>query len=143
MISTRKILRNVAVLSLVAVMTASLMGCVLAIPAAISYFKGPNTIVAAAEVDVPADEVYKTVLREAERTGPDIKIVKRNDPERLIDITDGVQTATVKVSEEGRKETEIIVVATAVEREKDKELSLRVINHLCAATGETCEIRGK
>ena len=127
--------------SLIGLMMIGLMGCVVAIPYAISYFSTPSEYIATAEIDHPADEVYDAVVRDAEGAGPGMKIVKRDDLKRLIEINDGVQTATVKVIEEGRGETQIIVTANKAKREEQEELSLQVLLHLCKRYGKECRVR--
>lgn len=127
--------------AIIGLMTIGLMGCIMAVPYAISYFSTPSEYIATAEISHSVDDVYNAVVWEAEGAGPDMKIVKRDDPKRLIEINDGVQTATIKVIEESRGETQIIVTANKTEREKQKELSLQVLLHLCQRYGEECRVR--
>jgi hypothetical protein len=117
-------------------------GCIAAIPMLISYYSTPSEYIATAEVPASADKVYATVVRDTEGAGPGMKIVKRDDGARLIEINDGVQTAMIKVIEERGRETQIIVSASRVEREQQKELALQVLLHVCKAYGEECSIRG-
>ena len=117
-------------------------GCIAAIPMLVYYYSTPSEYIATAEVPAPADRVYTTVVRDAEGAGSGMKIVKRDDAARLIEITDGVQTATIKVIEESGRATQIIVSASRVEREQQKELALQDLLHVCKAYGEECSIRG-
>lgn len=71
-----------------------------------------------------------------------MKIVKRDDSKRLIEINDGVQTATIKVIQEVDSETQIIVAATRVDRDVQQELSVRVLLHLCRECGKACRVEG-
>lgn len=119
----------------------ALPGCVAAIPLAINYFSTPSEYVATAEVTHPAGDVYEKVVREAEGAGAGMRIISRKDAERLLQISDGVQTATIKVIEEGRGETQIIVTASKVERAEEKELAVQVLLHLCDRYGEVCRVR--
>jgi len=128
-------------LGITGLLATSLMGCILAIPVVISYYKTSSGYVAAAEVKKPADNVYAVVVKEAEGAGPGMKIVKRDDSQRLIEISDGIQTASTKVIEEDNRETEIVVTATLVEREKQKELALQILLFLCNKYGEECRVR--
>jgi len=128
-------------LALISLLTVGLMGCIMAIPAAINYFSTPSEYVATAEVSHPADNVYDAVVREAEGGEMGMKIVKRDDASRLLEISDGLQTATVKVIEERGGETQIIVTASKVEREQQNELALQVLLHLCQRYGEECQVR--
>lgn len=98
---------------------------------------------ATAEVPYPADKVYATVLQEAEDSGRGMKIVKRDDEHRLIEISDGDQTASIKVIEEKSGESQIVVTADLVEQEKQKELALQVLLFLCNKYGEECRVKEK
>ena len=118
----------------------ALMGCVAVIPIAIHYYKTSSEYVATAEVNRPSDNVYAAVVKEAEGAGPGMKIIKRDDSNRLIEISDGTQTASIKVIEEEGKETQIVVTASLVEREKQKELALGVLLFLCNKYGEQCKV---
>lgn len=127
--------------ALLALSTLALSACVAAIPLVIQYYSTPTERIATAEVAASAERVYATVVREAEGAGPGMKIVRRDDANRLIEINDGVQTATIKVIQEPDGETQIIVAATRVERDSDKELSVRVLLHLCSEYGQACRIQ--
>ena len=118
----------------------ALMGCVAVIPIAIHYYKTSSEYVATAEVTKPAENVYAVVVKEAEGAGSGMKIVKRDDSHRLIEISDGTQSASIKVIEEEGRETQIVVTATLVEREKQKELALGVLLFLCNKYGEQCKV---
>jgi hypothetical protein len=86
-------------------------GCFLAIPAAIQYYQSTREYVATAEVGVSAESVYRTALKEAAARSATIKTVKRDDSARLLEITDGKQTASVKAVPLSSDRTEIVVVA--------------------------------
>ena len=124
------------------VLALGLSGCVAAIPLIIQHYSTPTEHIATAEVSADADKVFATVVREAEGAGPGMKIVKRDDPKRLIQINDGVQTATIKVIQEPDGETQIIVAATRVDRDAQQELSVRVLLHLCREYGQACRVEG-
>lgn len=117
------------------------MGCVAAIPVVISYYRTSSSYVATAEVVRPADQVYAVVVKEAEGAGPGMKIIKRDDSRRLIEISDGTQNASIKVIEEERKESQIVVTASLVERDKQRELALQVLLFLCNKYGRECSVR--
>lgn len=127
---------------LASALALGLGGCVAAIPLIIQHYSTPTEHIATAEVSAAADRVYATVVREAESAGPGMKIVKRDDARRLIEINDGVQTATIKVIEEPDGETQIIVAATRVDRDAQKELSVQVLLHLCREYGQACRVEG-
>lgn len=127
--------------TLLALATLALGACVAAIPLVIQYYSTPTEHIATAEVAASAERVYATVVREAEGAGPGMKIVSQDDANRLVEINDGVQTATIKVIQEPDGDTQIIVAATRVERDSDKELSVRVLLHLCSEYGQACRIQ--
>ena len=130
-------------LAILVLLAMALNGCFAAIPILINKYSTPSEYIAAAEVPVSAEKVYATVVRDAEGAGHGMKIVKKDDSERLIEINDGVQTATIKVIEESDKATKIIVAASRVKREEQKELSLQVLLHLCNQYGQECTVKGK
>ena len=71
--------------------TLSAMGCILAVPVAIKYYQSTREYVATAEVGVDADAVYRAAIKEAEARSSTIKITRRDDSGRLLEITDGVR----------------------------------------------------
>jgi hypothetical protein len=125
----------------VALVALALGGCVVAVPLAIYYFTTPSEHVATAELPHPADGVYATVLREAQARSPALTIARREDAKREIEITDGVQRATVKVIGEATRETQIIVTANRVGRSREEEISLRILLHLCREYGDDCRVQ--
>jgi hypothetical protein len=124
--------------------------CIAAIPLVIEYEKSKKGYVSKVEVPAPADKVYQTALREAEARHK-LKILKKDDTERLIEITDGVQKASVKATPAGPEKTDLEIVADIpkteegkeVEVEREKELSLRIVNVLCDALGVKCTVAEK
>jgi len=128
-------------IAVLALATLALSACVAAIPLVIQYYSTPTEQIATAEVAASADKVYATVVQEAEGAGPGMKIVRRDDANRLIEINDGVQTATIKVIQEPDGETQIIVAATRVDRDAQKDLSVQVLLHLCREYGQACRVQ--
>ena len=82
------------------------LGCVAAIPIAVYYYNTDDNYIATAEVRRNADDLWLAILRLAEKRVEagegKLKILKRDDTERLIEATDGVQTASVKIIPEGK-----------------------------------------
>ena len=110
---------------------------------------------ATAVMPAPAEKVYSAAVSIAKEKAPDIKIVKQEDENMFLEVTDGVQTASVKVekaAEEGK--SGITVKATIpkeekgkeegqekdVRKEKEKELALRIIHLLCAKLEVECTV---
>ncbi len=123
------------------------VSCVAAIPVAIKYAKSASQTTAKAEMPVPADKVYHTAVEMAQEKG--VQIVKREDNKRYLEVTDGVQTGSLKAEAVGADKTEITVMANVpskkgeekVQRkEKEKELTLRIVNRLCERLEVKCTI---
>jgi len=124
-----------------------MFACIAAVPLIIMYAKSDKGYVSTVEVPAPADKVYQTAVRETEAR-PHLKILKKDDAERFIEITDGVQTASVKATPISPEKTELVVVAQIpkteegkeVQRARETELSLRVVNVLCDGLGVKCNV---
>ena len=125
----------------------SAMGCFLAIPVAIMYYQSTREYVATAEVGVDADAVYRAAIKEAEARSSTIKIIKRDDSGRLLEITDGVQGASFKAVSLDRERAEIVVVAdvpkSAGGKAKEEELAIRIIRIVADSLGVRYEITKK
>ena len=125
-----------------------MFACIAAVPLIVMYAKSDKGYVSTVEVPAPADKVYQTAIRETEAR-PNLKILKRDDAERYIEITDGVQKASVKATPVSPEKTELVVMANVpkpeeggkeLEKEKEKELSLRVVNVLCDGLDVKCNV---
>lgn len=125
------------------------LGCVAAIPVVVYYYNTDNNYVATAEVRKNADDLWLDLLRLAERRAAEmegkLEILKRNDTERLLEATDGIQTASVKVIPDGRRKSKIIVTADLPEEEekeldKEKELAARIMKNLCEEAKAECRL---
>ncbi|MDH4230455.1 MAG: hypothetical protein OEW04_00315 [Nitrospirota bacterium] len=133
------------------VLATSAMGLIFLAPiAAYKYMKKDKGYEATAEMPAPADKVFGAAVSIAEEKAPKIRIVKREDEDMFLEVTDGVQTASVKVekgSEEGK--SAITVMADLPKEEgqekeaeetKEKELALRIVNLLCTKLEVECTI---
>lgn len=125
------------------------LGCVAAIPIVVYYYNTDDNYVATAEVRRNADDLWLGVLRLAERrvaeTEGKLEILKRNDTERLLEATDGVQTASVKIIPDGRRKSKIIITADVPkgeekELDKEKELAARIMKNLCEEAKAECKL---
>jgi hypothetical protein len=125
----------------------SAIGCFLAIPVAIMYYQSSREYVATAQVDVDANTVFRTAVKEAEARSPAVKIVKRDDSGRLLEITDGSQTASVKAVPLTSDKSEIVVVADVPKgtggKKGEQELALRIISIMADSLGVKYEITKK
>ncbi len=125
------------------------LGCVAAIPIVIHYYSTDDNYIATAEVRKNADDLWLAVLRLAEKRAEEgegkIKILKRNDTERLLEATDGVQIASVKIIPDGRRKSKIIVTANVPkgeekELEKEQELAAQIMKNLCEEAKAECKL---
>jgi hypothetical protein len=137
----------VALLSILTVIF--LLGCVAAIPIAIYYYNTDDNYVATAEVRKNADDLWLAVLRVVEKRAGEgegkLKLLKRNDTERLIEATNGVQTGSVKIIPDGRRKSKIIVTANHpkgedTELEKEQELAAQIMKNLCEEAKAECKL---
>jgi hypothetical protein len=130
--------------------TMSIMACIAAIPVAIWYYEKNQSYVATAQVPLSVDQIYKNALKRAEET-KGVKIVKTDEANHLIEVTDGVQTATFEAKELDAKNSTFTVMANVPEKkgvkeakeekkEEEKELALRIVNNLCEASNVKCTI---
>jgi len=138
-------LRSVAVI-VVFVAAISLMACFAAIPLAIHYYKTSENYVAQADTNKSADEIWAAVVRLAEKRKAEgkIEILERDDTERLIKVTDGVQTAEAKTIPVGKSKSRLTVMADIPkgeegQREKEQELAARIMNNLCEEAKAACK----
>jgi hypothetical protein len=123
-------------------------GCIAAIPIAIHYYQTDKHYVATATVRKNADDVWLAVLRLGEKaeTERGIKILKKDATKRLIKATDGVQTAEIKVLDEGRRKSKIIIMADVpqddkeTELTKEKELAARIMKGICEEAKAKCKL---
>jgi hypothetical protein len=128
----------------------SMAACIAAVPLVVMYAKSDKGYVSTVEVPAPADKVYQTAIRETEAR-PQLKILKKDDAERFIEITDGVQKASVKATPISPEKTELVVVANVpkteegkeVQIEREKEISLRIVNVLCDGLSVKCNVMEK
>ena len=140
-------LDRVAFLSILSVIF--FLGCVAAIPIAVYYYNTDDNYVATADVRQNADDLWLAMLRLAEKRAGEgegeLKILKRNDTERLLEATDGVQTGSVKILPDGRRKSKLIITADLPKGEKkelDKaqELAARIMKFLCEEAKAECKL---
>ncbi len=141
---------KVGALSIVLLAAIFFVGCIAAIPIAVHYYKGDNNYVATAEVRKNADDIWLAVLRLAEKraseSGGRIKILKRDDTERLLKATNEIQTAEVKIIAEGRRKSRIVITADVPDESKETELTreqefaARIMKALCEEAKAECKL---
>jgi len=125
------------------------LGCVAAIPIAVYYYTTDNNYVATAEVRKNADDLWLATLQlVAKRAGEGegkLKLLKRDDTERLLEATDGIQTASVKIIPDGRRKSKIIITADVPkgekkELDKEQELAAQIMKNLCEEAKAECKL---
>ena len=140
----------VAVLSLLFLVTF-FAGCIAAIPVVIYYYQTDDSYVATADVKKNADEIWQATTRLADKRLAEgrIKILKKEDSDRLIKVTDEIQTAEVKVISKEGGGSKIIVKADVPgeskeeELKKEEELALRIMKNLCDEAKADCKLAEK
>jgi len=125
------------------------LGCVAAIPIVVYYYNTDDNYVATAEVRRNADDLWLAVTRLAERRVAEaegqIKITKKDNTERLLQATDGKQTASVKVIPDGRRKSKVVITANVPEDmekalDKEKELAATIMKALCEEAKAECKL---
>ena len=125
------------------------LGCVAAIPIAVYYYTTDNNYVATAEVRKNADDLWLATLQLVEKRAGEgegkLKLLKRDDTERLLEATDGIQTASVKIIPDGRRKSKIIITADVPkgekkELDKEQELAARIMKNLCEEAKAECKL---
>ena len=133
------------------VLATSGMAFIFLAPIAYKVLSKDKGYEAVAQLPVSAEKVYSAAVSSAEEKAPKIKIVKKEDEKMFLEVTDGIQTASVtvkKAAEEGK--SEIIVLASVpkeegqekeAKTEKEKELALRIVDFLCAKLEVECTVK--
>ena len=125
------------------------LGCVAAIPIAVYYYNTDDNYIATAEARRNADDLWLAILRLVEKRAEagegKIKILKRDDTERLLEATDGFQTASVKIIPEGRRKSKLIIIANVTkgeekELEREQELAAQIMKNLCEEAKAECKL---
>ena len=133
------------------VLAMSAMGLIFLAPVvAYKYMKKDKGYEAIAQMPATAEKVYSTAVSIAEEKAPKIQILKKEDNDMFLEVTDGVQTASVKVKKAGEEgKSEITVMASVpkeegqekeMQKEKEKELALRIVELLCTKLEVECTV---
>jgi hypothetical protein len=127
----------------------SFFACIAAIPVAIHYAKSKEGYIAQAEIPAPAEKVYRAAITLAEERAPVVKIMKKDDAKLLLEVTDDIQKASFKAESISQEKTAVIVKADVpkeegkkkeYEKEREKELALRIIDNLCIKLNVKCTV---
>jgi hypothetical protein len=121
---------------------AILQGCFLAVvPLLIDYDKGPDNITAKAQMPASVEKVYATAVSIAEEPNQDMTVLKKDEDNYFIEVTDGKQTASLKATAIDSNNTEIIVTANIPEEEekgKSEELAKSIVEEMCTELKVQC-----
>jgi len=132
------------------VLTMSAMGLIFLAP--VILYKASKNKGYEATVQMPAtpEKVYGAAVSIAEEKAPDIKIVKKEDENMFLEVTDGVQTASVKVkksAEEGKSEFTVLATVPKeegqekeVQKDKERELAHRIVYLMCTELEVECTL---
>ena len=140
-------LNLVAFLSLLSIIF--FLGCVAAIPIVVYYYNTDDNYIATAEVRKNADDLWLATLQLVEkRAGKGegkLKLLKRDDTERLLEATDGIQTGSIKIIPDGRRKSKIIITADVPkggekELDKEQELAALIMKNLCEEAKAECKL---
>jgi len=132
-------------------MASFTMGLVFLAPIAIyKYSKKDKGYEAIVQMPAAPEKVYSTAVSMAQEKAPDIKIVKKEDENMFLEVTDGVQTASVtvkKAAEEGKSDLTILATVPKeegqekeVQKNKEKELAHRIVYMMCTKLEVECTL---
>ena len=127
-------------------------GCIAAVPVIIYYESTNDGYVVTADVNKSADEIWQSATQLADKRVAQgrIKIVEKDDSDRLLKVTDDVQKAEIKVDPKEDGGSKIIITANVpdekdekVEEKKEEELALRIMKELCEEAKTDCKLEEK
>ena len=133
------------------VLATSAMALIFLAPVALyKYSKKDKGYEAIVQMPATPEKVYSAAVSMAEEKAPEIKIVKKEDKDMFLEVTDGIQTAsaTVKKSAEEGK-SELTVLATVpkeegqekeVQKDKERELAHRIVYMMCTKLEVECSL---
>ena len=145
------IYRKMTILVAFMVMATFTMGLIFLAPIAVyKYSKKDKGYEAIVQMPAAPEKVYSTAVSLAQEKAPDIKIVKKEDDNMLLEVTDGIQTASVtvkKAAEEGKSEFTILATVPKeegqekeVQKDKEKELAHRIVYMMCTKMEVECTL---
>jgi hypothetical protein len=129
----------------------SLMACIMAIPPAVHYYKTRDAYVATVTVKVEAQKVFDAVVSIAKQKEKEGKIKITNDAPQILflEATDGVQTASIKVSKVHRRVSNMVITADIpkdkgmskkLQKDREQELAVRIVRGVCQELNQSCEL---
>ena len=143
--------KSLVVVLATVVLGLSSMGLIFLAPiAAYKYATKDNSYEATVEMPMAPEKVYSAAVTLADERAQKVKVVKKTDKDMFIEVTDGVQVASVKV-EKGKEEGKSLVTVKAnvpkeegqkkeIHEGKKKELALRVVDLICNKLEVQCTL---
>jgi hypothetical protein len=137
------------------VLATSAMGLIFLAPVLLyKYAKKDKGYEAIGQIAATPEKVYNAAVSLAEEKAQDIKqnikIVKKEDENMFLEVTDGIQTASVtvkKAAEEGKAEFTVLATVPKeegqekeVQTNKEKELAHRIVYMLCTKLEAECSL---
>ncbi|HET6513905.1 MAG TPA: hypothetical protein VFG09_02005 [Thermodesulfovibrionales bacterium] len=135
-------------LAVILVTALSMLSCIAAVPIIVMKVREANQSKLTAEMPAPPEKVFNMAVEMAEEKN--VQILKKEEDKRYLEVTDGVQTASLKAEESGTYNSKVTVITsikTEEEKEKKKEqeqeLGQRIMNRLCERLKVQCTIEQK
>lgn len=148
--SSRIVLRLIG-LAAVSLALISLTGCPVIIPPAVNYYQTSDAYVATVTLKLDAEKVYSEIVSLAEESEKEGKIEITNKAIQILylEATDGMQTASLKVNKVGKGISNIVITSDVpdteelseeLEKDREKELAVRIIRDVCQRLNQNCQL---
>jgi len=139
----RSVAKSLCVAGL-ALTLVSMQACMLLIPVMIiKYMRSSDHYTATAKIPVAAENVYAAALALANEKG--IQILTKDDAGLRLEVTDGVQKASLKAERRASRSSEVTVTADIPkgkdEKAIEKELALRILSRICDRLGVSYKVK--
>ncbi len=138
------------VISAVVVLALSSMGLIFMAPIlAYKYMKKDKGYEVIGQMQAAPEKIYNAAVSMAEEKAPKIKIVKKEDDKMFLEVTDGIQTASLKVKKVEEEKSEFTILASVpkeegqekeVKKDKEKELAYRLVYMMCTKLDAECSL---
>ncbi len=132
------------------VVGTSAMGLIFMAPVlAYKYMKKDKGYEVIGQMQAAPEKIYNAAVKMAEEKAPKIKIVKKEDENMFLEVTDGVQTASIKVKKAEEEKSEFTILASVpkeegqkkeVQKDKEKELAYRLVYLMCTKLDAECSL---
>ena len=107
--------------------------------------------VATVTMNANADKVYSEILSQVDKRVEEgkVKILNKEKENQYLEVTDGVQTAAIKVNKVEENLTNMVITANIptaegvseeLEKQREKELAARIMKNVCQGLNLKCEL---